>query len=139
VKNIFARLHIEHSWSISTSAQYVTLDNQIKCLSLAVFNLATPPINWNSIYVGTTNSKSLGQTIMIDQSEILSRSQVQLEVDNCVAPFTSSKSLGQTIMIDQSEILSRSQVQLEVDNCVASFTSVAPFTSHVQAARICCR
>jgi hypothetical protein len=29
--------------SISTSAQYVTLDNTIKCLSLAVF-LATPPI-----------------------------------------------------------------------------------------------
>jgi hypothetical protein len=29
--------------SISTSAQYVTLDNKIKCLSLAVF-LATPPI-----------------------------------------------------------------------------------------------
>jgi hypothetical protein len=87
VKNIFARLHIEQSWSISTSAQYVTLYNQIKCLSLAVFNLATPPVNWNSIYVGTTNSKSLGQIIMIDQSEILSRSQVQLEVDNCVAPF----------------------------------------------------
>jgi hypothetical protein len=29
--------------SISTGAQYVTLDNKIKCLSLAVF-LATPPI-----------------------------------------------------------------------------------------------
>jgi hypothetical protein len=30
--------------SISTRAQYVTLDNKIKCLSLAVFILATPPI-----------------------------------------------------------------------------------------------
>jgi hypothetical protein len=30
--------------SISTFAQYVTLDNKIKCLSLAVFILATSPI-----------------------------------------------------------------------------------------------
>jgi hypothetical protein len=29
------------------------------------------------MYVGTTNSKPPGQIIMIDQSEILSRSQVQ--------------------------------------------------------------
>jgi len=33
--------------------------------------------NWNCIYVGTTNSKPLGPIIMIDQSEILSCSQVQ--------------------------------------------------------------
>jgi hypothetical protein len=32
------------SKSISTGAQYVTLDNKIKCLSLAVFFWATPPI-----------------------------------------------------------------------------------------------
>jgi hypothetical protein len=31
--------------SISNGAQYVTLDSKIKCLSLAVFFLATPPIN----------------------------------------------------------------------------------------------
>jgi hypothetical protein len=29
--------------NISTGAQYVTLDNKIKCLSLAVFFVATPP------------------------------------------------------------------------------------------------
>jgi hypothetical protein len=29
---------------ISTGAQYVTLDNKIKCLSLAFIFLATPPI-----------------------------------------------------------------------------------------------
>jgi len=44
--------------------------------------------------VGTTNSKPPGPIIMIDQSEILSRSQVQFitpyfEVHNCVVPFTS--------------------------------------------------
>jgi len=43
--------------------------------------------------VATTNSKPPGPTIMIDQSEILSRSQVQfitlfLELHNCVAPLT---------------------------------------------------
>jgi len=45
--------------------------------------------------MGTTNSKPHGPIIMIDQSEILSHSQVQfitlffLEVHNYVAPFTS--------------------------------------------------
>jgi hypothetical protein len=34
----------DDSESISTGAQYVTLDNKIKCLSLAVFVLGTPPI-----------------------------------------------------------------------------------------------
>jgi hypothetical protein len=50
--------------------------------------------------VGTTNSKPPGPIIVIDQSEILSRSQVQfillhsfLEVHNCVAPFTSHSKL----------------------------------------------
>jgi hypothetical protein len=32
------------SYRISTSGHYVTLDNKIKCLSLAIFILATPPI-----------------------------------------------------------------------------------------------
>jgi hypothetical protein len=48
--------------------------------------------------VGTANSKPPGPIIMIDQSEILSCSQVQflqyfLEVQNCVAPFTSHDKL----------------------------------------------
>jgi hypothetical protein len=30
--------------SISTGSQYVTLDNKIKCISLVVLFLATPPI-----------------------------------------------------------------------------------------------
>jgi hypothetical protein len=30
--------------SISATAQYVTMDNKIKCIRLAVFVLATPPI-----------------------------------------------------------------------------------------------
>jgi hypothetical protein len=40
------------------------------------------------MYLQTTNSKPPGPIIMIDQSEIVSYSQVQLEVLNCVAPFT---------------------------------------------------
>jgi len=31
---------------LSVGAQYVTVDNKIKCLSLAVFFLATPPIKF---------------------------------------------------------------------------------------------
>jgi hypothetical protein len=56
--------------------QYVSLDNKIKCLSLAV---------------GTTNSKPPGPIIVIDQLEILSSNLLHffLEVHNCVAPFTS--------------------------------------------------
>jgi hypothetical protein len=77
--------------SISNGAQYVTLDNKIKCLNLAVFfGNPTNSCNWYCIYVGTTNSKPPGPIIMIDQSEILSRSQVQfitlfLEAHKCVA------------------------------------------------------
>jgi hypothetical protein len=64
---------------ISTRAQYVSLDNKMKCLSIAVFFLATPTINydWNCICVGTTNSKPPGPIILINQSEILNSSQVQ--------------------------------------------------------------
>ncbi len=72
------QFYYESLKSISTSAQYVTLDNKIKCLSLAVF-FGNPTIKlWNCIYVVTTNSKPPGPIIMIDQSEILSRSQVQI-------------------------------------------------------------
>ncbi len=58
---------------------YVTLDSKIKCLSLAFLFLATLPINeTGTAYTwGTTNSKPRGPIIEIDQSEILSRSQVQ--------------------------------------------------------------
>jgi hypothetical protein len=65
--------------SISTGAQYVTLPNKIKCLSLAFFFWQPPQYNcnWNCIYVGTTNSKPLGPIIWIEQSKILSHSQVQ--------------------------------------------------------------
>jgi hypothetical protein len=48
--------------------------------------------------MGTTNSKPPGPIITIDQSEILSRSQVQfihsfLEVHNCVALLPSTAKL----------------------------------------------
>jgi len=55
---------------------YVTLDSKIKCLSLAFLFLATLPINetGNAYTWGTTNSKPRGPIIVVDQSEILSRS-----------------------------------------------------------------
>jgi hypothetical protein len=57
----------------------VTLDNKIKCLSLALLFFGNPTNNWNwnCIYMGTTNSKPPGPIIMIDQSKVLSRRQVQ--------------------------------------------------------------
>jgi hypothetical protein len=86
--------------SISTGAQYVTLDNKIKCLSLAVFFLASNPTNencnWNCIYVGITYSKPPGPIIMINQSELLIQSNLLhsfLEVHNYVVPFTSHSKL----------------------------------------------
>jgi hypothetical protein len=92
--------HILFPTSISTGVQYVTLDNKIKCLSLAVFLLATPSKNYNRncIYVGTTNSKPPGPIIMINQTEILSRSQVQnllyyfCEVHNVLCPLPATAS-----------------------------------------------
>ncbi len=67
------------SMSISIGVEYVTLNNKIKCLKFNFFFWATPPIklNWNCIYVGTTNRKAPRPFIMVDQSEILSRSWVQ--------------------------------------------------------------
>jgi len=66
--------------SISNSAQYVTLDSKL-CLSLA-FYFDNPTNNTETgtgtAYTGgTTNSKPPGPIIVIDQSEILSRSQMQ--------------------------------------------------------------
>ncbi len=65
--------------SIFTGAQYVTLDNKIKCLSLAFFSgnptnktVTGTPYTW-----GLLIANHLGSIIVIDQSEILSRSQVQ--------------------------------------------------------------
>ncbi len=66
--------------SVSNSAQYVTLDSKIKCLSLQLYVFRNPTNNTETrtAYTwGTTNSKPLGPIIVIDQSEILSRSQVQ--------------------------------------------------------------
>ncbi len=66
--------------SISTSAQYVTLDNKIKCLSLTF--IFGQPDQYNTV-IGTAwtwellLTNPLDQIIMIDQSEILSRSQDQ--------------------------------------------------------------
>ncbi len=62
------------SKSISIGAEYVTLDNKIKCLSLA-FCFANPTnktVTGTAYVWGTTNSKPPGPIIMIDQSEILS-------------------------------------------------------------------
>ncbi len=42
-KKFALNLKVHKHTSISTGAQYVTLDNKIKCLNLAIF-LATPPI-----------------------------------------------------------------------------------------------
>ncbi len=55
------------------------MDSKIKCLSLAVFfgNPANKTETGTAYTWGTTNSKPPGPIIVIDQSEILSRSQVQ--------------------------------------------------------------
>ncbi len=49
--------------------------SKFSCFSLC--NPTNKTCNWNCIYVGSTNSKPPGPIIMIDQSEILSRSQFQ--------------------------------------------------------------
>jgi hypothetical protein len=63
---------------ICNGAQYVTLDSKIKCLSLAVFFSDNPTKTGSAFTWGTTNSKPPRPIIVLDQSEILSRSQVQL-------------------------------------------------------------
>ncbi len=57
----------------------MTLDSKIKCLSLAFyFDNPTNNTETGTAYTGgTTNSKPPGPIIVIDQSEILSRSQMQ--------------------------------------------------------------
>jgi len=44
----------ETTKTLSNVDQYVTLDSKIKCLSLAVLFLVTPPrkLNWKCIYMG---------------------------------------------------------------------------------------
>jgi hypothetical protein len=64
--------------SISNGAPYVTLDCKIKCLSLAVFFFGNPTNKTETAYTwGTTNSKPPGPIIVLNQSEIHIRSQVQ--------------------------------------------------------------
>jgi len=65
--------------SISNVAQYVTLDSKIKRLSLAFFfGNPTNRTESGTVYIwGTTNSKPPGPIIVINQSEILSRSHVK--------------------------------------------------------------
>jgi hypothetical protein len=54
--------------------QYVTLDSKIKMSKFICVVLGNPT---NKTITGTTNRKPAGLIVMIDQSEILSRSQVQ--------------------------------------------------------------
>jgi hypothetical protein len=62
--------------SISNNTQYVTLDSNIKCLSLAVSFLAIPPIRLK-LELHVRGELLIANHLVIDQSEILSRSQVQ--------------------------------------------------------------
>ncbi len=82
--------------SISTGAQYVTLDNKVKCLSLAV-SFGNPT---NKTVTGTTDTweplieNHLDQSLWSTNQKYWStvRSNLLrsfLEVHNCVAPFTS--------------------------------------------------
>jgi hypothetical protein len=53
--------------SLSTGAQYVTLDNKIKCLSLVVVFFFFGQPHQLELYIqGNTNSKPLGPIIMIN-------------------------------------------------------------------------
>jgi hypothetical protein len=66
--------------SISNCAQYVTPDSKIKWLKFSCFPFGNPTnkTETGTAYtLGTTNSKAPGPIIVIDQSEILSRSHVQ--------------------------------------------------------------
>jgi hypothetical protein len=58
---------------LRAGAEYVTLDNKIKRLSLAIFLLATPPTVTGTAYMwGLLIANHLDQSFMIDLSEILS-------------------------------------------------------------------
>ncbi len=81
--------------SISTGAQYVTLDNKIKCLSLAVF-FGNPT---NKTVTGTAHTWGLLIANHLDQSLWSTNEKYWaavrsnllhsfLEVHSCVAPFT---------------------------------------------------
>jgi hypothetical protein len=62
-------------------AQYVTLDNKIKCLSLAGFFFGDPTnktVTGTAYAWGLLIAKPPGPIIMIDQSEILSGNQVSI-------------------------------------------------------------
>jgi hypothetical protein len=60
IKELFTVL----GWRFSTGAQYVPLDNKIKCQSLAVFFLATPSIKLELPYMwGLLTAKHLDQSL----------------------------------------------------------------------------
>jgi hypothetical protein len=94
--------------------------------------------------VGTTNSKPPGPIIMIDQSEILSRNQVQFltcffgGAQLCCVGTTNSKPPGPIIVIDQSEILSRNPVQF-LTRFFGGAQLFCTFYQPRQGAQISCR
>jgi hypothetical protein len=82
------------SKSTSTGAQYVTLDNKIKCLSLAFYfgNLTNKTVTaymWR-LLIANHLDQSLWSTNQKYRSNLL---HSFLEVHNCVAPFTSHDKL----------------------------------------------
>jgi hypothetical protein len=82
------------SKSSSTGAQYVTLDNKIKCLSLAVLFLATPPVTGTAYIWGLLIANHLDQSLWSTNPKYWAAVRSKflysfLEVHNCVAPFTS--------------------------------------------------
>jgi len=85
--------------TISTGTQYVTLDNKIKCLNLAVFLLGNPTdktvtaYTWKLLIANHLDQSlwSTNQKYWAAVSSNLLHSF--LEVHNCVAPFTSRSKL----------------------------------------------
>jgi hypothetical protein len=81
--------------SISTGSQYVTLDNKIKCLSLAVLFFGNPLNKTGTAYtwellVANRLDQSLWSTNQKYWAAVKSKlSHFFLEVHNCVVPFTS--------------------------------------------------
>jgi len=80
--------------SISNGAQYVTLDNKIKCLSLVVFFLAITPIKLKlhrrrELLIANQLDQSLWSTNQKYWAAVRCNLLHSLwEVHNCVAPFT---------------------------------------------------
>ncbi len=88
--------------SISTSAQYVTLYNKIKCLSLAVFlgNPTNKTVTWTAYMWPPLIVNNLDQSLWSTNQKywvaVRSNSLHSFwEVNNCVAPFTTHSKLHQ--------------------------------------------